>query len=73
MLCVEFPRVLYIDLTEIVQVVKAVDIVTCASLDLWTLFESVFLFFVQKSAQRLCEPHFSGTKFCVPRMEMSFE
>ena len=34
MLCVEFPRVLYIDLTEIVQVVKAVDIVTCASLDL---------------------------------------
>ena len=34
MLCVEFPRVQYIDLTEIVHVLKAVVIVTCASLDL---------------------------------------
>ena len=34
MLCVEFPRVQYIDLTEIVHVVRAVVIVTCARLDL---------------------------------------
>ena len=34
MFCAEFPRLLYIDLTEIVHFVKAVVIVTCASLDL---------------------------------------
>ena len=36
--CVEFPQVQYIDLSEMVRVLKAVAIVSCEHLNLWTIF-----------------------------------
>ena len=38
MLCVEFPLVQYIDLSEIVHVLKAIAIVTSKHLNLSTIF-----------------------------------
>ena len=36
--CVEFPQVQYIDLSEMVRVLKAVAIVSCEHVNLWTIF-----------------------------------
>ena len=41
MLCVEFPQMHYINLSELIHVLKAVAILTTEHLNLWTLRKSV--------------------------------
>ena len=43
MLCVEFPQVQHIDLSELIHVLKAVAIVTSALMNLSTSGQSLFL------------------------------
>ena len=58
MLCVEFPLVQYIDLSEIVHVLKAIAIVTSKHLNLSTIFVVNHFFSAKVSAEWRFKPGF---------------